>query len=553
MVLLSAAICNKSGKGLLSRQFVEMSRSRAEGLLAAFPKLMSNGKQHTFVETESVRYVYQPLEKLFVLLITTKNSNILEDLETLRLFSRVVPEYCGSLDEKDVLDNAYEVIFAFDEIVALGYRESVNLSQVRTYIEMESHEENVYQAVRKSQEKEAHEAMKKKAKEIAQQKKEREKMNRGKGGTSNMSSLMSGTSRLSPDVPMVGDTTSSVSTSSSKPQSTFTSSSRPSGSSRALKLGGKDRDLNTFVDKLKAEGTGNYETKFYAGSIIFSYNYCSSNSRYGLTLDVIASTAKHSIASANKPEPPTSNVIQSGIHLKLEEKINLQARQDGSLETMEVLGNLILRISDADKQNIHVWVKNDEDRDVQTQTHPHVDRKFFAQKSIIASKSASKPFPLNNDVPVLRWRYQTSDSSQMPLSINLWPSYNNGMTEVNVEYELEQEDLTLNDVNIVIPIPHGSGSPVVKEVDGDYDYDNGKSCLIWSLPVMDASNKDGSLEFTVAGDQSDFFPISLSFYSPNLYCRLSIAGVKAAESGKDITDFSSEMFCKPDRYLIGNV
>ena len=75
---------------LVSRQFVDMSRIRIEGLLAAFPKLVGTGKQHTYIETENVRYVYQPIESLFLLVVTNKQSNILEDLETLRLLSKLV-------------------------------------------------------------------------------------------------------------------------------------------------------------------------------------------------------------------------------------------------------------------------------------------------------------------------------------------------------------------------------------------------------------------------------------------------------------------------------
>lgn len=49
-----------------------MQRSRIEGLLASFPKLTSAGQQHTTVETEHVRFVYQPLDELFMVLITNR-------------------------------------------------------------------------------------------------------------------------------------------------------------------------------------------------------------------------------------------------------------------------------------------------------------------------------------------------------------------------------------------------------------------------------------------------------------------------------------------------
>lgn len=41
-----------------------MPRSRIEGLLASFPKLTDAGTQHTTIETENVRYVYQPLVRI---------------------------------------------------------------------------------------------------------------------------------------------------------------------------------------------------------------------------------------------------------------------------------------------------------------------------------------------------------------------------------------------------------------------------------------------------------------------------------------------------------
>ena len=176
-VLLAAGIVSKqNGKILISRQFVEMTRARIEGLLTAFSKLITKDKQHTFIETDSVRYVYQALmDRLYCVLITTKTSNILEDLETLRLFVRVIGEYTADsrgksgTDEQAVLDNAFTLIFAFDEIVALGYRESVNLSQVRTFIEMDSHEERVYNAVRLTQERDAKQKMRERAKELSKQ------------------------------------------------------------------------------------------------------------------------------------------------------------------------------------------------------------------------------------------------------------------------------------------------------------------------------------------------------------------------------------------------
>uniref|UniRef100_A0A182PD95 Coatomer subunit delta n=1 Tax=Anopheles epiroticus TaxID=199890 RepID=A0A182PD95_9DIPT len=525
MVLIAAAVCTKAGKTIVSRQFVEMTKARIEGLLAAFPKLMTSGKQHTFVETDSVRYVYQPMEKLYMLLITTKASNILEDLETLRLFSKVIPEYCRTLEEKEIIENAFDLIFAFDEIVALGYRESVNLAQIKTFVEMDSHEEKVYQAVRQTQEREAKQKMRERAKELQRQRMEMKKGQSGgrgvvggAGGFGNNFSSSGGGGGIS------SDSISSLSTPSgniaeiNKPAPAAAKSTAPRN---ALKLGGKSRDADTFVDQLKNEG------------------------------EKVVSTPLPSVASSAAAKgKPVSDVPMDSVHLRMEDKVVIRVGRDGGLQTFELSGLLSLRISDEKYGRIKVQLDHADQRGIQLQTHPNVDKELFRSTSQIGLKNPAKPFPLNTDVGVLKWRYQTQDESAIPLTINCWPSENaEGGCDVNIEYELEHTRLELQDVCITIPLPMGI-TPSIAECDGDYNHDSRKNQLLWNLPVIDSSSKQGSLEFSVPSSiPGDFFPLDITFSSKIPYAELAPVKVILVDDGSEVK-FSTETVFYTDKFEI---
>ncbi|UYV62941.1 ARCN1 [Cordylochernes scorpioides] len=512
---------------LVSRQFVEMTRARIEGLLAAFPKLVGgSGKQHTFVETESVRYVYQPLDKLYMLLITTRASNILEDLETLRLFSRIIPEYCKNMDEADIIDNSFNLIFAFDEIVALGYREQVNLAQIRTFVEMESEEEKVYQAVRMTQEREAKQKMREKAKELQRAKQEAARKGTRQYGTGGFGSSSGGFG--SSGTAIIGDTTAISPTSPETPKPSYTAH-KPTGTGKALKLGSKNKDVESFVDQLKSEG----ET---VASV--------SNRQTSVT--------KSHTPQVNAERRLATLVCSASVHIRIEEKINLTALKDGGLQNLETIGLVTLQISEEKYGRIKIQMENNDEKGVQLQhthrhvdlqTHPNIDKELFKTQQQIALKNPTKPFPMNADIGVLKWRFQTQDEGLIPLSINCWPTDNGiGGCDVNIEYELEAVDAEFNDVVISIPIIAGSQPPVVKDCDGEYSYEPRKNALEWKMPIIDESNRSGAMEFSASGRAADFFPVTVSFVSKQLFCNIKVVDVQMVDGDLSVKHSVDSVF-----------
>jgi len=262
----------------------------------------------------------------------------------------------------------------------------------------------------------------------------------------------------------------------------------------------------------------------------------------------VVDAGKQGSSAVSKSSTPAIN--QESIHLLIEEKMVLSAGRDGGLQNMEVHGIMKLRVSEDRVSRIKVSTLNNDTKGIQIQTHPNVDKKLYLATSEVALKNADKPFPLNQEVGVLKWRLQTQDEALIPLSINCWPSESSSGCEVNIEYELEQADMELEDVVISIPCPSGVGSPVVGDCDGESHYDTHKRQLQWSLPFIDATNKSGSLEFTMhGGHPDDFFPVQVSFSSRKPYCNIQILEVKQLSDDQP-EKYSSDVAFYVEKYEI---
>jgi hypothetical protein len=540
MVILAASVCTKSGKALVSRQFRDISRIRIEGLLSAFPKLMNPKSQHTFVETDTVRYVYQPLENLFLLLITTKSSNIVEDLDTLQLVSLVVKDQCQSITtEEVVLDKAFEIMFAMDEVISLGYKEKVTLDQVKTILEMESHAENIQNLITQTKIEDAIQSGKRRAMEIAVDK------------AANKGRIKTGISRddYMPSGGGMGSVTTNIDTrqeerhigrdpfafSSNKGigKTTPTSSSTPEyptpykpetkakPPSMVLKPKSKGAAASSLVKDLIKSGEVEEEEEVITRS----------------------PTTRGSEESLNVSTPiSTRQELREGVHVTLEEKIRAEVNHEGGPAKIEIKGEMFLTIAEGANGNIRVKLNKDRASESQfaTKLHPNIDKKPFAEQSLLGLKSAKRAFPTGNPLKILTWRLQEpDDESVLPLSVSSWPNVSSDGVSVSVEYELTRKDLQLNNLVIKIPIPQQQRGANVKVEDlqtGSYRYDQKNSELVWNLEDIDADlNPTGSLEFTVpSGDESGFFPISIQFTSKQTLSQIRVEDVITAEGNDHV-------------------
>eukprot|EP01041_Mallomonas_annulata_P000721 gene721-1391_t len=512
MVVLSAAICTKSGKALVSRQFVEMTRIRIEGFLAAFPKLVgSESKQHTYVETESVRYIYQPMENLYLLLVTNRASNIVEDLETLRLLSKVVPDIAGTannLTEEKISEKCFELIFAFDEVItAGGYREPITLQQIRTNLEMESHEEKLHNMIKTSKMESAKDQARDAAKVIRDRQREQHK-----AGVSSNPTGISGGNSMEDSISARGDSmivdTPIVSRPSPSLSSTASSSSR-APAVKGMSLVAKGAKNKSLEDALVKEDK--------------------------LAPVILTSARSAGTAAADVLAQSVQTAVQHPVMLVIAERICAKMTRDGMVDSFEIKGSLTLTttVEEASRCAVHLTVGNTDQFTLVT--HPKINKPLYDKSKILQLKDSDKGFPCARPLGVLRWTHSSASDDLIPLKVNCWPEEESrGQMNVSIDYSMDQMKISLHDVKIHIPLGT-SDSPNIISVDGSHKHNSHTNELIWEIDLIDKSNSSGSLEFNIMQRNSDaFFPITVQFSSQQLFCNIEVTGVKQIDGGGPI-------------------
>jgi len=520
MVVLSAAVCTKNGKALMSRQFVDMTRIRIEGLLAAFPKLLGTGnQQHTFIETDSVRYVYQPIEGLFLLLITNKASNIVEDLETLRLLSKVLPDIAQGVTEEAVQGKMFELVFAFDEVITTGgYREQISLQQIQTNLSMESHEEKLHKMIEQSKVASAKDEADRKAKTIREERKKME----GIGGGSSMSGGGGG----SMEGGMGGGGSDAFGSNGGGGFDPTGGSSSPYGGGSSSPFGGSSEPPPPAepVKKVKGMSLGMKSKKEMQMDKLVAEDNLTPVPPAGGEAAAVSATA----APAAAPQ------VTHPVTIVMEERVNAALNREGALESLEIKGTMTLTPTVDEACKCKVAIAGTKNELFAFQTHPKVDKKAYEASGTLQLKDLTKGFPKGKPVGVLRWSMSTQDDDQVPISINCWPEEDGQDMNVNVEYNVNSVH-ELHNVCISIPLGTSNVPQIISMDSGTHTHSRNAEELIWEIPLIDAANKSGTLEFNVQQKDSDaFFPINISFGSQQLHAGIDVGAVISTESNAPV-------------------
>lgn len=219
----------------------------------------------------------------------------------------------------------------------------------------------------------------------------------------------------------------------------------------------------------------------------------------------------------------TEHTFDEGLSITIAETVSARLGREGTLESLDVKGDLQLRITDPAMAQIRIKLALGELKGAQLNSHPKVDRTIFKNDKLIQLQDTTKSFPVNTPIGIMRWKLtaKAGEVSDPPLTFTAWVNEGaQGTYNVTLEYELPHDADALT--NVVVRIPYPSSEPSVTSNDTAHDiHDN---TIIWNIGSVSADNSTGSFEFEAHADsEGEFFPMDIGFTKSRPYVDVDVS------------------------------
>jgi len=445
---------------------------------------------------------------LHLLLVTNKSSNILEDLETLRLLAKVVQDCCQvQVNEEMVLKHAFDIVFAFDEVISFGHRESVTLSQIKAYTEMDSHEEKLHKIIEQNKINEAKEIAKKKQLEL----KKLSKMQGSDSGidkTSFSSDTSMSNSGSSPFQDSMGST------------GFVQESSSPWSASRD-----DDSGMATLKPKMCSKPGMKLGKKKPGDSL--------------LPAEPAAAETVPEVRDEPEKVAPY-NPLMDPVKVEIDEKICASLQLEGGLNgDATCTGQFQVTVLDVSKAGLACFKLASQSDQFKYKVHPNLNKASHA-KNILEVRDASKAYRANAPAPLLKWQSKSSDEAFLPVTVSCWPTSTADGTAIVLELELTDTNVALDEVIVRFPAAPSSRPQISNAEPGEAVYDTGTQQIFWQIPLLDNNESTGTLEFVAAADSASLLPCTLqAVRRGQTMCPMEITACYHQETENEIS-FSCE-------------
>ena len=440
--------------------------------IATFSRNVSSA-QNNYFRGEGVNFIFKAIEDVYIVLITTLSSNIIEDTGVLDSIASSLSQFV-TINSEELTNQIFDVLFIIDEFVEVGHVSALTADEIDTRLKMESAEEQAFIAELELKKAEAEKIAKQKMKEIEEEKKLREKLQKENQKVEfKRDELMAPVSDIQ-DEP------------AEKPKVQKKKRSEKVVEKKGIQLGKKK--ATNYVesdseDEVEDEDEVNNERE------------------EDVKLDDGEEEKKEKEKKVVKKEE--KKLLMGVALIKLAEDSRIEVHTEEGSADIQVSGSLAVVVS---KESNPIFKLNKLSFPVNNQLHPQVDGKVFNEDRILQLK-AGKKFATGGPAIYAKWNYKSNDMNSLPIVFTIWPSENDGSLTISWSYECKMD---MKSVKLYIPNKKAV-KYTVNQIDGELNEDE-SDYLVWVIGDV-TNSQSGSLEIDLEGEiaTEDIYPLSVKF------------------------------------------